>query len=78
MAKHLSRSARHALRNIKGGSTDVQEYIDENPVTSAVLALAAGILATSMFKMTTGKPAAPAAKTTDRKARRKKSKARAR
>jgi hypothetical protein len=81
----MSRSARHAIRNIKGGTRDVQQYIDENPISSAVLALAAGILATSVVKMTVGKPAAPGAKTTapaakptDRKARRKKARSRAR
>lgn len=83
MARHMSRSARHTIRNIKGGTRDVQDYIDQNPVTSAVLALAAGILATSMVKMSLAKADAPAAKAaepkaTDRRARRKKSRARAR
>ena len=57
----MSRSARRKLRDLNRGAEDVKGFIDENPVTSAVIALAAGAAATSVFKMVTAKPAASAA-----------------
>ncbi len=65
----MSRSARRTLRNINRGAGDVKGFIDENPVTAAVIALAAGVAATSAFKMVTGKSAAPEAKAPARKAK---------
>ena len=62
MARLMSRRARRTMRNFNSGAQDVKGFIDENPVTAAVIALAAGVAATSAFKMVTGKPAAPAAK----------------
>ena len=57
---------------------DVTGYIENNPITSAVIALAAGVIATSVFKMTVGKTngavqevAAPAAAKPKPKARAK-------
>lgn len=48
-------------RRSRGGDATIREvtgYIEGNPVTSAVIALAAGVVATSVFKMTVGKPSA--------------------
>ncbi len=55
-----SRSRRSKRRSRGKGDAVVREvtnFIEENPVTTAVAALAAGALATSVFKMTVGKPA---------------------
>jgi len=52
-----SRSRRSRRRSKSKGDAAVQEvtdFIEDNPVTSAVVALAAGAIATSLFKMTVG------------------------
>lgn len=46
-----SRRARRARREAEATIREVKTFIDENPVTSAVVAVAAGALATSIFKM---------------------------
>lgn len=46
-----SRRARRARREAEATIREVKNFIDENPVTSAVVAVAAGALATSIFKM---------------------------
>jgi hypothetical protein len=69
MAKSISRRARRTLRSLNDGAADIQGMIEQNPVTAAVTALAAGVIATSIYKMTVGKPAAPAAKSAKRKSR---------
>lgn len=48
-----SRSRRSRRRRSKGDQAvqEVTDFIEANPVTSAVVALAAGAIATSVFKM---------------------------
>jgi len=49
-----SRSRRSRRRSSSKGDQAVQEvtdFIEDNPVTSAVVAMAAGAVATSVFKM---------------------------
>lgn len=77
MALRLSRRTRRTMRNLNSGARDIQGYIEDNPLTSALLAMAAGVVATSVVKMTLAKPAAapattrPAAKPARRKKGRK-------
>jgi hypothetical protein len=56
MARRRSRQMRRIRRNIDSTTGEVSDFIETNPVTSAVVALAAGALATSVFKMTVGRP----------------------
>ena len=60
MSRSRSSRSRRSRRGRGKGDAVVREvtgFIEENPVTTAVAALAAGALATSVFKMTIGKPA---------------------
>ncbi|MFQ5634442.1 MAG: hypothetical protein ACE5G3_03815 [Gammaproteobacteria bacterium] len=56
MSRHRSRRRRHSQIKGEEAVREVTEFIEDNPVTSAVFALAAGALATSVFKMTVNKP----------------------
>ena len=55
MARLMSRRTRRTIRKLDDGVQDVKGYIEQNPLTAAVLALAAGVIGTSVVKMTVGK-----------------------
>lgn len=63
MARRMSRSSRRMMKNVNRGADDVMVFVNENPLTSAFIALAAGAAATSAYKIATSAkpPAAPAA-----------------
>jgi len=50
----MSRKSRRRKRNAEKAVSEVTDFIEDNPVTSAVAALVAGALATSVFKMSMG------------------------
>ena len=57
----MSRRARRTMREFNQGVDDVKGFVEQNPVTSAFLGLAAGALATGVYKhMTAEEPPAPA------------------
>jgi len=61
----MSRRTRRARRQTDAAIREFTEFIDDNPVVSAVAAATAGAVATSLFKMFVGQPAGvavPAAK----------------
>ena len=76
MARLMSRSTRRTLRNLNSGAQDVKGFIDENPVTSAVLALAAGVATTSVVKMAMNRSPKPKAQAGPKASRKAGSKAR--
>jgi len=47
----MSRKSRRRKRNAEKAVGEVTDFIEDNPVTSAVAALTAGALATTLFKM---------------------------
>ena len=47
----MSRKSRRRKKNAEKAVGEVTDFIEDNPVTSAVAALAAGALATTLFKM---------------------------
>ena len=47
----MSRKSRRRKKNAEKAVSEVTDFIEDNPVTSAVAALAAGALATTLFKM---------------------------
>lgn len=53
MARSRSRRSRRRRSSNKGDQAvqEVTDFIEDNPVTSSVVALAAGALATSVYKM---------------------------
>lgn len=53
----MTRSSRRARRQTDQAIREVTEFIDDNPVVSAVAAAAAGAIATGIFKMFVGQPA---------------------
>ena len=58
------RGARRAMRNVNRGAEDVKGFVNENPLTSSFIALAAGAAATTVYKMSTVKPDAEPEKAT--------------
>ena len=53
MARSRSRRSKRRRSSRKGDQAvqEVTDFIEDNPVTSSVVALAAGAIATSVFKM---------------------------
>ena len=69
MATQTSSRTKSSSKKGDAAIRDAARLIEDNPMTSAVIALAAGVVATSIFKMTVGstngvghKVAAPAVK----------------
>ncbi len=54
----MSRRTRRARRQTDAAIREFTEFIDDNPVVSAITAATAGAIATSLFKMFVGQPAA--------------------
>jgi len=47
----MTRKSRRRKKNAEKAVSEVTDFIEDNPVTSAVGALAAGALVTTMYKM---------------------------
>ena len=53
----MSRRTRRARRQTDAAIREFTEFIDDNPVVSAIAAATAGAVATGLFKMFVGQPA---------------------
>lgn len=68
----MSRRSRRVRRQTDEAIREATEFIDDNPVVSALTALVAGALATSAFKMYVSSPGAAAAPSAATPAKKKK------